>query len=62
MKTYVFVKKDEFNDETYLQPTGHFSKNIRTAKKYDVNFWIEVLKILLQLLGLFGVGKLKRIK
>jgi len=57
MKTYVFEKNGK-----YLQKDGGFSGNIQTAKQYKGQFWIELLKILIQLISIFGVGKLKRIK
>ena len=54
MRTYVFEKNGE-----YLTETGSYTKDIKKAKEYKGQFWIELLKILVQLISIFGVGKLK---
>lgn len=56
MKKYVFQKGDEF-----LKEDGTFTKDVSEAKEYKLKFWIQVLQILIQLLTIFGSGKLKRV-
>ena len=59
MKTYVFTKQDDFGTDIYERPDGSFSYDIDEAKEYKGKFWIELLKILIQLISIFGIGKLK---
>ena len=59
MKIYVFTKTDEFGGELYQRPDGSYTRNIDEAREYKGQFWLELLKILIQLISIFGVGKLK---
>ena len=56
MRTLVYQKKN-LNVKTYLQPDGTFSPDKCTAREFKGQFWIELLKILLQLIQIFGTGK-----
>ena len=62
MRTYIAYKKANGKRE-YLTEDETFSLDQEKAKKFDVTFWIEILKILIQLLSLFGVSvRLQRVK
>ena len=61
MRTYIAYKRVNGVKE-YLTEDNTFTRDRTRAKEFNVKFWIEVLKIIIQILSLFGVSvKLKKI-
>jgi hypothetical protein len=59
MKKYIFEKKDEFGESLYLKDNGAFTYDVTEAKEIRLKWWEYLFKVLLQLINLYGSGKLK---
>lgn len=62
MREYVAYQNDGLGNQKFLQANGVFTYDESTAVRYKGRFWIELLKVLLQLIITFGINtKLKRV-
>lgn len=60
MKTYIFYRETNGHKE-YLAADDTFTRDRSKAKEYKGQFWIELLKVLIRLISIFGY-KLKMTK
>lgn len=56
------ISKDEKGVKLFLTEDKTWTTNRLKAKEYKGQFWIELLKILVDLIKLFGITNIKFIK
>lgn len=57
MKTYIIYEKLPGGQQRFLDKNDNFVYNQDQAKKFDVRWIIEILKIIYKILILFGINK-----
>lgn len=55
MKKYIIYKVGKNNREVYLNESNSFVTDKKYAKEYRVEFWVDILKIIIEIIRLFGV-------